>query len=66
MSFDLRSERLNRGLTQRDLAAECGVSLPTVQRLEIGLGATPSNAKKVADYFGIKVTDLMPVERSAA
>jgi transcriptional regulator with XRE-family HTH domain len=65
MSIDARAERLNRGLSQRALATECGVSLTTVQRLEDGRGAHPENAKKVADYFGIKVTDLMPVEQPA-
>jgi transcriptional regulator with XRE-family HTH domain len=32
--------RLDRNVTQRELAAEAGVSLPTVQRLEGGRGAT--------------------------
>jgi putative transcriptional regulator len=32
--------RLDRNVTQRALAAEAGVSLPTVQRLEGGRGAT--------------------------
>lgn len=61
----LREERLNRGLTQRQLAAECKVSLTVIQRLEAGDAAHPSNAKKVADYFGCKVTDLMPVDVAA-
>ena len=58
--FDLRSARLNKGLTQRALAVEAGVSLATVQRLEGGLGARPDNAKRLADFFGVQVTDLMP------
>lgn len=64
--FDVKAERLNRGLTQRDLARECDVSLPTIQRLEGGATATPSNAKKVADFFGIKVTDLPGFAEMAA
>lgn len=63
--FDFLAARLNAGLTQRELAKECGVSLTTIQRLEKGAAATPRNAKKVADYFGVRATDLLP-ERSAA
>lgn len=65
-TFDFRAARINLGLTQRGLAAETGVSLTTIQRLENGATATPRNAKKVADFFEVKVTDLMPVDREAA
>lgn len=61
MTFDLLTARLNAGLTQRALADQVGVSLSTVQRLEEGKGATPSNAKRVVDYFEVKVTDLLDV-----
>ena len=61
MSFDLRAARLNQGLSQRATASNCGVSLTTIQRLESGKTATPANAKRVADYFDVQVTDLMPV-----
>lgn len=64
--FDLAEARLNRGLTQRGLADATGVPYPTIQRLEAGLGARPSNAKKIADYFDVRVTDLMPLDREAA
>lgn len=64
--FDLVTARLNAGLTQRALAKQAGVGLATVQRLEGRLGARPANAKKLADYFGVKVTDLMPTDRQAA
>lgn len=63
--FDLRKERLNRGLTQRALALETGVPYTTIQRLEANLGVRPANAKRIADYFKVQVTDLMPVERAA-
>jgi transcriptional regulator with XRE-family HTH domain len=56
---------MNAGLSQRALAEECGVSLTVVQRLENGATATPRNAKKVADYFEVQVTDLMPVKEAA-
>lgn len=63
--FNVKAARINAGLTQRGLAEKCDVSLTVVQRLESGGTATPPNAKKVADYFGVQVTDLMPLERAA-
>lgn len=63
--FDVLSARLNRGLTQRELAMECGVSLTVIQRLEGDGGAHPRTAKKVADYFGVQVTDLLAVPDAA-
>lgn len=66
MTFDLKTARLNAGLAQRELAETCGVSRETIRRLEAGEGgAHPSNAKKVADYFGIQVTDLIPLKEAA-
>lgn len=63
--FNVLAARLNRGMTQRELAAECGVALTTIQRLESGLTASPRNAKKVADFFEIQVTDLLPLAEAA-
>lgn len=60
--FNLAAARLDRGLSQRDLAAEIGIGRETIRRLESGLTAHPRNAKKVADFFGIQVTDLMPLD----
>ena len=66
VTFDLRAARLNAGLSQRELAAETKAPLATVQGLEDGRGARPSHAKLIADFFGIKVTDLLPSEKAAA
>lgn len=66
MTFDLRTERINAGMSQRELSEKLGVPLVTVQNLENGLTARPSNAKPIADFFGVKVTDLMPLERSTS
>lgn len=66
--FDLVAARLNAGMTQRELAEATGVPYQTIQRLEGGLGARPSNVKRIADFFGVKVTDLIgdPEQRAAA
>lgn len=60
--FDLERARLNRGLSQRALALELDVGTETIRRLERGLGVRPANAKKVADFFDVQVTDLMAIE----
>lgn len=59
MTFDLRSAYLNRGFSRRSFADEVGVPEPSIRRLERGLGVHPGRAKKVADYFGLRVTDLL-------
>jgi DNA-binding XRE family transcriptional regulator len=60
--FNLSRERLNRGLSIRGAAKDIGVAEQSIRRLEDGLGVHPATAKKVADFFGVKVTDLMPLE----
>ncbi len=60
--FNLRDARLNEGLSQRALAEEVGVSRETIRLLEQGIrpeNPRPAVAKRIADRFGIKVTDLM-------
>lgn len=63
--FDPSTERLNRGLSVRALARECEVPEQAVRRLEAGERITPGNAKKIADFFGVKVTDLPPFRQVA-
>lgn len=57
--FSLSTARVNRGHTARSLAAEVGIDARTLLRLERGEAVHPAKAKKVADYFGVRVTDLM-------
>jgi ribosome-binding protein aMBF1 (putative translation factor) len=65
-SFDLQSARRNAGHSIRSLASELGLAPETVRRVEAGESVHPANAKKVADFFSVKVTDLAPAERTAA
>lgn len=60
--MNLTEARLNAGHSIRGLAAHLDVPEQSIRRLEEGKGVTPANAKKVADYFGLKVTDLLPVD----
>lgn len=62
MSIDLRSERLNRGFSIRGLSKEIGVPEQSIRRAESGLSLSPSNAFKLASFYGYRVTDIWPVE----
>lgn len=65
MTFDLATAYLNAGYSRRGFAREVGVAEHTVRRLEDGEGVHPANAKKVADFFGVKVTDLIATKEAA-
>jgi transcriptional regulator with XRE-family HTH domain len=61
--FSLKAERLNRGLSLSAAADEIGVPLNVLSRAEAGEGMPhPSNAKRIADFYGCQVTDIWPVE----
>lgn len=62
--MNLVRERINRGLSVAAAAEEIGVARGTLKALEAGQRVSPRTAKKVADFFGVQVTDLMPVEPS--
>lgn len=64
--MNLLAERLNRGLSQADAAAEIGVARATLDRAESGLSVQPAKAKRIADYYGVLVTDILPAETKAA
>jgi len=61
----MKAERLNRGYSIRALADELEIPEQSIRRLEKGLGISPANAKKIADFYGCKVTDLLPVDEAA-
>jgi ribosome-binding protein aMBF1 (putative translation factor) len=62
--FNLMAARINRGLSQRELAAELELHPEVIRRLENHSGVRVASAKKVADFFDVQVTDLMPLETS--
>jgi predicted transcriptional regulator len=66
MSFDLTTARLNMGLSIRGLAKQVDVPEQSIRRYESGGGGLhPATAKRIADHFGVQVTDLMPVKEAA-
>jgi lambda repressor-like predicted transcriptional regulator len=59
--IDLATERRRRGLSTRAAAHEIGVSQAVVLRAEGGDGVWPRHAKRIADFYGVRVTDIWPV-----
>jgi transcriptional regulator with XRE-family HTH domain len=65
--WDLRAERIRRGLTRPQLAREIGVKYKTLQRAEHGTPIREDSAKLIADYFGVDpIVFVEPPERAAA
>ena len=54
----LRQWREFRGLTQKDLAAESGVSVRSIAGYEAGAGIRPNTARKLAEALNIEVADF--------
>ena len=65
MSFSekLRELRKEKNLTQENLANEILVSRTLITKYESGaVYPTEENLKRLADYFGVEITELMPEE----
>jgi transcriptional regulator with XRE-family HTH domain len=61
MELRLREHRERQGLSIRGLAAEAGVSFPTVWRIEAArLSPTVAMLETLADALGIAVRDFFP------
>lgn len=62
----LEQRRFDEGLTPEGLGVICGVAGKTIRRLEeSGARPTPAIAKRIADHFGVKPSDIWPVEKAA-
>jgi transcriptional regulator with XRE-family HTH domain len=61
--INLVAERINRGLSVLELAEQVGTSAMTIRRAESGERMPrPKVAKRIADLYGVKVTDIWPLE----
>ena len=61
---NLKALRLDRGLSARAAAGEIGLEQQTLLNAEKGaFTPRPENAKKIADFYGLKVTEIWPVEK---
>lgn len=67
MNVNVREDRLNRGLSQQQLADVIGVSVDVIRNIEAtGARPRPDNARAVAAHYGSTVTEMWPIEREAA
>jgi lambda repressor-like predicted transcriptional regulator len=64
--LNLAAERHNRGLSAADAAKEIGVTQRILLGAEQGRRPQPRHAKLIADYYGVRVTDLWPVNSQEA
>lgn len=63
--MNLKAERLNRGLSVNDAAAAIDVPSHVLRYAELGNQPRPENAKRIADFYGVRVTDIWPAESDA-
>lgn len=61
VAINLRAERMNRGLSAAVAAGEMGIEKQTLLNAETGTSPRPENAKKIADFYGYRVTDIWPI-----
>lgn len=65
--MNLKAERLNRGLSLNAAATAMGVKPHVLRDAEnLGTRPYPENGKLIADFYGVLVTDLWPVEEQSA
>lgn len=64
--MNLEAERLNMGLSPEEIAEKMGVHSRTLRRAEQGHRPHPRHMKKIADFYGVKVTDIWPVDDPVA
>lgn len=62
---NLQAERLNRGLSVKAAASQINVPWWVLRDAEQGARPRPENAKAIADFYGVLVTDIWPVEQPA-
>jgi hypothetical protein len=57
-----KAARLTRGLGVNDAADAMGVPPYVLRAAETGTRPRPENAKRIADFYDVLVTDIWPVE----
>lgn len=63
---ELTAARMNRGLSVEAAAMQIGIAHNTLRRFEAGESILLANAKLIADFYGCKVTDLLPLDPEPA
>lgn len=59
----IREKRLEKGISQQDLAAKCNFEKANMSRIEAGrTNLTIKNAYRISCALGIKLKDLLDIE----
>jgi len=59
----LKDQRINAGLSQRELATRAGLTPGAVWQVEHRGSGSPATLKKIADVLGIRPVDLLKKNR---
>ncbi len=64
----IRDIRIAQNLTQEEMAADIGVSLSTIKRIESGTGSTLENFLRILRYFNLtqNLEILIPSQQQSA
>jgi transcriptional regulator with XRE-family HTH domain len=63
LAIDIRSLRINKGLSVADAAKQIGISRDALARAESAERVPqPRNAFAIAEFYGYKVTQVWPLE----
>lgn len=66
MRLDLKTERLNRGLSLAALSEETGIPKSTLARIETtDIEPAPKTKLALASFYGFEVVELWPVVEKA-
>ena len=57
----LIQKRLEKGLTQRELAKRAGLGIITIFNIENGKMLRPSNIPKLAEAYGLSTAELVQI-----
>lgn len=63
---ELRVARINAGISIRGLAREIDVPEQSIRRLESGQQISLPYAKRIADWHGVQVVDILPREQTGS
>ena len=63
MMLTLRQARALKGLTQEQVANSTGLDIMTISRIERGRDPRFSTLKKLCDFYGLSMSDIIMIEK---
>lgn len=62
----LKRLRLERGLTQTQVSDYTGINQPVISEVESGVTQNPPTFKRLAEFYGIEMSELIVEEEQSA